>query len=92
MDEESQKAEDSNKDNGETKPGNAGGDGNNTPVASQVPMVRIKAVTVVVVPTQVTPVTVVGRAGTNVHIIGLMKPRQCITTRYMRQLISITTR
>lgn len=29
VDEESQKAEDSNKDNGETKPGNAGGDGNN---------------------------------------------------------------
>ena len=30
MDEESQKAEDSNKDNGETKPGNTGGDGNNS--------------------------------------------------------------
>ena len=29
VEEESQKAEDSNKDNGETKPGNAGGDGNN---------------------------------------------------------------
>lgn len=29
VDEESQKAEDSNKDNRETKPGNAGGDGNN---------------------------------------------------------------
>lgn len=30
VDEESQKAEDSNKDNGETKPGNTGGDGNNS--------------------------------------------------------------
>ena len=29
MDEESQKAADADKDNGETKPGNAGGDGNN---------------------------------------------------------------
>lgn len=29
VEEESQKAKDSNKDNGETKPGNAGGDGNN---------------------------------------------------------------